>query len=78
MNYISAYVLSGLGTIIVGFWLVIYVKYHNAYDDMLMALDSNQFMLPDISIYRQIEGEKRKKNLQKYMVRDMHHFIIFV
>jgi tight adherence protein C len=48
MNYISAYVLSGLGTIIVGFWLVIYVKYHNAYDDMLMALDSNQFMLPDI------------------------------
>ncbi len=48
MNYTSAYILAGIGTVIVLLWIVLFIKYKDKYDDMIVALDKKKFALSEL------------------------------
>ena len=48
MNYMVAYFLATVATIMVLFWVVLYLKYSKSFDDILVSIDSKQFMLPEL------------------------------
>lgn len=48
MNYLMAYVLATIATAMVVLWNVLYLKYKNQYDNIIEAIDGNQFMMPEL------------------------------
>lgn len=48
MNYTLVYILASLSTALSIFWVILYIKYHNAYDEVLVAIDSKQYLLPEL------------------------------
>ena len=48
MNYMLAYALSGIGTLLVIIWAILYLKYRNSFDNILVAIDSKKFMMPEL------------------------------
>lgn len=48
MNYMLAYVLSGLGTLMVILWVILYLKYRNSFDNILVSINSKKFMMPEL------------------------------
>ena len=48
MNYMLAYVLSGLGTLMVILWAILYLKYRNSFDNILVSINSKKFMMPEL------------------------------
>ena len=48
MNFMMAYILSGVGTLMVFFWAILYLKYKNSFDNIIGAMDSKKFMMPEI------------------------------
>lgn len=39
MSFTSSYVMAGIGTFFILFWLFLYIKYRNAYDQVIDAID---------------------------------------
>lgn len=50
MSFTSSYVMAGIGTFFILFWLFLYIKYRNAYDQVIDAIDKKKFMY-DLSIF---------------------------
>lgn len=48
MNYMMSYVLAAIATLMVIFWSVLYLKYRNGFDTILVTIDSKQFMIPEL------------------------------
>lgn len=48
MSYLMAYTLVGTGTVIVLFWTILFLKYKNSFDNVLVAIDPKQFMMPEL------------------------------
>ena len=48
MNYMLAYALSGIGTVMVILWANLYMKYRNSFDNILVSIDSKKFMMPEL------------------------------
>lgn len=48
MNYFMAYAMVSIATVMVVLWTILYLKYKNSFDDMIAAIDRNQFMMPEI------------------------------
>lgn len=48
MNYMVAYAMCGIGTLLVFLWIILFLKYRNAFDDILVAMDPKQFMMPEL------------------------------
>ncbi len=48
MNFMLGYALSGIGTLMVVFWSILYLKYRNAFDDVLTTIDPKKFMMPEL------------------------------
>ena len=48
MNYAMAYALVGIGTAFVLLLITLFVKYKNIYDDMIVVLNKNKFILADM------------------------------
>lgn len=48
MNYIMAYILAGIGTLMVVLWTILYLKYKNSFDNVIEAIDPKQFMMPEL------------------------------
>ena len=48
MDYLIAYILAALGTLLVLFWAFLYLRYKDGFDDILVTLDSKQFMMPEL------------------------------
>lgn len=48
MNHTVAYVLTGLASIVVVLWTVLYFKYRNSFDNIIVAIDRKQFMMPEL------------------------------
>lgn len=44
MSFTSSYVMAGIGTFFILFWLFLYIKYRNAYDQVIDAIDKKKFM----------------------------------
>lgn len=48
MNYLMAYIMASVATIIVLLWVVLFFIYRNKFDEILIAMDKKQFMLSEI------------------------------
>lgn len=48
MSFTSSYVMAGIGTFFILFWLFLYIKYRNAYDQVIDAIDKKKFMFGEI------------------------------
>jgi len=48
MNYLMAYVLAGIASAMVFLWTILYLKYKNSFDNVIVAIDKKQFMMPEI------------------------------
>lgn len=48
MSFTSSYVMAGIGTFFILFWLFLYIKYRNAYDQVINAIDKKKFMFGEI------------------------------
>lgn len=48
MNYMLSYALSGIGTVMVILWAILYMKYRNSFDNILVSIDSKKFMMPEL------------------------------
>lgn len=48
MDFTMAYILAALGTIMVIFWTVLYLKYKDSFDNVLVSINPEQFMMPDL------------------------------
>lgn len=48
MNYMLAYFMSGIGTLMVILWAILYLKYRNSFDNILSSIDSKKFMMPEL------------------------------
>lgn len=48
MDYTMAYIMSGVGTLMVILWTLLFFKYRNKFDNILVAMDSKQFMMPEL------------------------------
>ena len=48
MNYMLAYFMSGIGTLMVILWAILYLKYRNSFDNILASIDSKKFMMPEL------------------------------
>ena len=48
MNYMMAYTLVGIGTLMVILWTILFFRYRNRFDNVLVAIDPKQFMMPEI------------------------------
>lgn len=44
MSFTSSYVMAGIGTFFILFWLFLYIKYRNAYGQVIDAIDKKKFM----------------------------------
>lgn len=91
MNYTLAYAMAGLGTLIVVFWCIVYFKYKNKFDEVIVAIDKKQFILPEaffigfgvISLFhinlRSISGRKKEKKLAEIYgekYAEYYHYVI--
>lgn len=41
-------VLSAIGTAFVGLWVLLFFRYHNAFDEFINAIDREQYLLPEL------------------------------
>ena len=48
MSFTSSYVMAGIGTFFILFWLFLYIKYRNAYGQVIDAIDKKKFMFGEI------------------------------
>lgn len=48
MNYLMAYAMVGTATGMVLFWTILYFRYKNSFDNIIVAIDRNQFLMPEI------------------------------
>lgn len=48
MNYLMAYAMVGTATGMVLFWTILYFIYKNSFDNIIVAIDRNQFLMPEI------------------------------
>lgn len=48
MDYLMAYVMAGVATVMVLLWTILFLRYRNRFDEMLVTLDPNQFMMPEL------------------------------
>lgn len=48
MNETVALTMAAVGTVLVIFWVFLYLKYRNAFDQILLAVDKNIFALPEL------------------------------
>lgn len=48
MNYMMAYVLAGIASVLVILWVILFLKYRNQFDDIIVAIDRKQYMMPEI------------------------------
>lgn len=48
MNYLMAYAMVSIATVMVIFWTILYLRYRNSFDDIIVAIDRNQFLMPEI------------------------------
>lgn len=91
MNYALAYVMAGIGTIIVAFWCIIYFKHKNGFDDIISAIDKKQFILPEaffigfgvISLFhvnlKSVSGRRKEKKLAEIYgekYAEYYHYVI--
>ncbi len=48
MDFTMAYVMAGLGTIISLFWIFLFFRYGKRFNDVISAVDSKEFFLPEL------------------------------
>ncbi len=48
MNYMLSYVLCATGTLMVAFWAILYLKYKNSFDNIIVSIDPKKFMMPEL------------------------------
>ena len=48
MNYMMAYVLAGIASVLVILWVILFLKYRNQFDDIIVAINRKQYMMPEI------------------------------
>ena len=48
MSDIVILIMVGLGSVLVLFWTLLFLKYRNAFDEVLNAIDSELFLLPEL------------------------------
>lgn len=48
INYALLYGMAGFGTVLTIFWVFLYIRYHNQFDEVQMAIDGKQFFMPEL------------------------------
>lgn len=48
MSYIMAYVLAGIASALVILWVILFFKYRNGFDNVIVAIDRKQYMMPEL------------------------------
>ncbi len=48
MDYSISYVLAAAATVLALFWWFLYLRYRNSFDNMITAIDSSQYFLPEL------------------------------
>jgi len=48
MDFLLAYVMAGLGTVVSLFWAFLYFRYNRKFQDVLTAVDEKEFLLPEL------------------------------
>ena len=48
MDYSISYVLAAGATLLTLFWCFLYLRYRNSFDNLITAIDSSQYFLPEL------------------------------
>lgn len=92
MNYTLAYVMASIGTVMVLFWVILYLKYKKQFTDMVNAIDTTKFIMGDtffigfgiISLLKlnlkTVNGRKKEKKIAEIYgekhAEFYHHVIV--
>lgn len=48
MDDVTLFLFAGVGTVITGFWIFLYIRYRRQYDEYLKAIDPKQFFMAEL------------------------------